>query len=225
MTKKDKEILESLKPVAEGIARIFGKNCEVVIHSLENENCPIIKIVNGHVTGRKVGNLITEVGKMYIEKASSSDQGVVGSYLKKTPGGRTLKSTNTVIKNRSGKTIGLLCINLNLSAPLMDTIQDFFPPINKAEKESQESQPTSLEGLIRKSMDDARSELSSQLHITKKQKNKLIVFEMLKKGIFDVKGAIDLVAQEIGVSRYTVYNYLREAKILLEKNSKQDVIV
>jgi len=45
------------------------------------------------------------------------------------------------------------------------------------------------------------------------EKNKLIIQELYKKGLFNVRGAIDLAAKEIGVSRYTVYNYIREAKV------------
>jgi len=220
MNKKDKEILEALKTVPAGIARIFGKNCEVVLHSMENEDCPVIKIVNGHVTGRKVGDPITEVGKKYIQKASSSARGVLGSYIKKTPTGRSLKTTNTVIRNGSGKTIGLMCINIDLSAPVLDIMQDFLSPINRIQKDTQENLSINLEGLIKNAMEEAKRELSSQVHVTDKQKNKLVVFELLRKGIFDVKGAIDLVALEIGVSRYTIYNYIREAKVKLNGKTK-----
>jgi len=44
--------LESLKPVVDGIATMFGKNCEVVLHDLRNLERSIVAIANGHVTGR-----------------------------------------------------------------------------------------------------------------------------------------------------------------------------
>ena len=105
-----------------------------------------------------------------------------------------------------------MCININLSAPFHDIMQDFHPSLKENKEEAQKNLSISLGDLIKNSMDEAKQELSSQLHITEKQKNKLVVSELREKGIFDVKGAIDLVAQEIGVSRYTIYNYIREAK-------------
>jgi len=30
--------------------------------------------------------------------------------------------------------------------------------------------------------------------------------------MFKISGVIDIVARQLGISRYTVYNYLREAK-------------
>ena len=49
--------LEMLKQIADALAAQFGPNCEVVIHDLSAQNAehPIVYIVNGHVTGRKVG--------------------------------------------------------------------------------------------------------------------------------------------------------------------------
>ncbi|WP_082210491.1 helix-turn-helix domain-containing protein [Desulforamulus hydrothermalis] len=33
---------------------------------------------------------------------------------------------------------------------------------------------------------------------------------MDKNKVFSIKGAVDVVARELGVSRYTIYNYLDE---------------
>jgi len=54
--------------------------------------------------------------------------------------------------------------------------------------------------------------IKTQRKISFSEKNKLIVFELYKRGVFNVRGVIDLVAKELGISRYTIYNYLREAK-------------
>ena len=49
--------LELLKQVAAGIAAQFGSSCEVVIHDLSrNPDHSIVAIINGHVSGRKVGD-------------------------------------------------------------------------------------------------------------------------------------------------------------------------
>ena len=38
-------------------------------------------------------------------------------------------------------------------------------------------------------------------------------------GVFDIKDATHLVAHEMGVSVYTVYNYVREARFLKDQDN------
>ena len=39
-----------------------------------------------------------------------------------------------------------------------------------------------------------------------------LVQKMESKGIFDVKGAVEYVAELLGVTNYTIYNYLKEVR-------------
>ena len=61
-TSKRDFLIESLKIVVDAIARTFGPRCEVVLHDLRDLDRSIIKIENGHVTGRSVGGAITDKG-------------------------------------------------------------------------------------------------------------------------------------------------------------------
>lgn len=46
-----------------------------------------------------------------------------------------------------------------------------------------------------------------------KKEDKLgVVWELDKRGVFLIRGAVNTVAQALGVSRYTIYNYLEEIK-------------
>lgn len=62
--------LTVLQQIAQDIAAEFGADCEVVIHDLKTQEPEhsIIYIVNGHVTGRNVGDgpsdaVLTESGR------------------------------------------------------------------------------------------------------------------------------------------------------------------
>ncbi|NJL73184.1 MAG: hypothetical protein HC888_17400 [Candidatus Competibacteraceae bacterium] len=102
-------------------------------------------------------------------------------------------------------------MNLDLSAPIGEVLQNFVPQAATGE-ESPENFAMSTEDLVRKCLDDAIQSINSKREISPLNRNKLIVAELFNKGIFDVRGAIDQVARELGVSRYTVYNYVREAR-------------
>ena len=68
------QILQGFIPIVEGIAKTFGKNCEVVLHDFSNLQSSIIAIENGHVTGRSVGSPMTEVGLKAIKKGDTTDR-------------------------------------------------------------------------------------------------------------------------------------------------------
>lgn len=59
---RDKEILTSYFRLADTIADFIGPHSEVVIHSFENFEKSVVKIVNGHHTGRTLGSPITDLG-------------------------------------------------------------------------------------------------------------------------------------------------------------------
>ncbi len=52
-------ILKGVKPVVKGIAKTFGKNCEVVLHDTTDPYHSIVAIENPHVTERGIGNGIS----------------------------------------------------------------------------------------------------------------------------------------------------------------------
>jgi len=73
--------------------------------------------------------------------------------------------------------------------------------------------PITIKELISRTLDMVMTDVNNRREVPPSERNKLITQELYKRGLFNVRGAIDLVAKEMGVSRYTVYNYIREAKV------------
>jgi len=213
LSKEDKAILRSLEAIVEGVAEVFGSSCEVVLHSLEDTSSSVVKIVNGNVTGRKVGAPLTDFLAEILRKADSLEKDVIGSYYNKLDNGRLLKSVSTLIRNTHGKPIGFICINIDLSAPLSDFLTGFLPVHGESSKNIIEHFPISVKDLISRTLEMVIADVNNRIEVPPSEKNKLITQELYKRGIFNVRGAIDLIAKEMGVSRYTVYNYIREAKV------------
>lgn len=61
-TDADTECMKSFSHLAEMIAGLIGPHCEVVLHSFEDHNASVNKIINGHHTGRTIGSPITDMG-------------------------------------------------------------------------------------------------------------------------------------------------------------------
>lgn len=60
MPTKVHPLLKNFIPVVDGIAKTFGKNCEVVLYDFSNLQSSAIAVGNGHITGREIGNPIPE---------------------------------------------------------------------------------------------------------------------------------------------------------------------
>lgn len=213
LNKKDEANLCALEPVVEGVAEIFGRNCEVVLHSLEDMSHSVVKIVNGHVTGRKVGSPLTDFGVELLRKADSLERDVTDSYYTKLDDGRLLKSVTMLIRNIQGKSIGFMCINIDLSVPLLDLLREFSPTGHESSEDIIEHFPPTVKDLISRALEMVMADVNNRKEISPSEKSKLVVLGLYKRGIFNVRGSIDLLAKEMGVSRYTVYNYVREARV------------
>jgi predicted transcriptional regulator YheO len=81
ITKERRSIqyLLSLFPVANCVADFMGPNVEAVLHRLSDLEHSIVKIRNGHVTGRKVGDSMTDFSLHMITEANKGID-VLGNY-------------------------------------------------------------------------------------------------------------------------------------------------
>ncbi len=210
MRPEDHRILSRAVTIAECIARQFGTYCEVLVHSLDDPVNSIIEIFNGHVTGREKGGPITDFALSLLEKRNLEED-VYGPYYSSTADGKRLKSTTTVIRNENGETIGFLCINLDISAPLDDYMKEFLPD-SAGVQTVNEHYPLTAKDLVDNAFKTALDSVHGRTGISPTQKNKMVVEDLYQRGIFHVKNGVDLVAELLGVSRYTVYNYIREVK-------------
>ena len=67
LTEKEKLILSSYKVLVDGLADYLGNGYEIILHSLEDMEKSVIKIVNGHYTGRTEGSPITNFALSMLE--------------------------------------------------------------------------------------------------------------------------------------------------------------
>ena len=102
---KQENSLEMLVFVAHGIARQFGRNCEVCIHDLAVEDLEhtIVFIINGHVTGRKTGD---GASKVVLETLETLQDG--GEEEESSGDGRIPLSVNDLLDNLINQSVKLI---------------------------------------------------------------------------------------------------------------------
>lgn len=132
-------------------------------------------------------------------------------YYKFNWDGRKLKCISITIRNDQNVPIGLICFNFDVSI-----FQDLDSKLSvllqlKGEAEN----PIELFGenwqaQIHSQIDQYLSEKKLVLHrLTRKEKKELIQF-LYRKGIFNYKNAAPFVAELLGISRASLYNYLKD---------------
>ncbi|CEP66107.1 YheO-like [Moorella glycerini] len=209
--------LEAMKPVARGIAATFGKNCEVVLHDLSEPSSSLI-FKAGSVTNREIGAPVTNLVLEALQRYGDATEDLIG-YLNRTKDGKVLKSSTIFIRDNSGKIVGCLCINFDLTEFQLakNILEDFCQLKDLAEagfERTQEQFARDINEVVDNVVENVLQELGKPVPVmTKEEKVKAV--EMLDdRGIFLVKGAVDVVAQALAVSKYTIYNYLEEARAL-----------
>lgn len=204
---EDHAILASYFPVVDGIAALLGEHCEIVLHSLEFLEHSAIYIVNGHHTGRTIGSPITDRALHSLHHMQTDS--VSEPYFTRVKGGKLMKSITIAIRNGKQHVIGLICINLNLDVPVSQFLATFVAP---SESDTAVNFASSVEDLVTQTIESTVEEVLHNTAIANNNKNRHIVFRLFEKGIFDIKDAINLVAERLAISRHTVYLYIRQVK-------------
>jgi len=213
-TDEDKNILKSHEAIVDAIAAFLGTSCEVTLHSLEDVDHALIKIVNNEHTKRKPGHPLTDQGKQILEDFKASGKQDKSHYTTTSASGDPMRSLFTVITNKE-KPIGLIGINYNMNTPLSEFISTFsiFNQNRLKEEHSEHSSaPTSVEEMIHDAVSEMITNISTNINIPNHEKNKYIVYGLYDKGIFDIKGSVIMVAKELKLSKFTIYSYIRELR-------------
>lgn len=211
LTKQDRLILESYKILLDGLADYLGEGYELILHSLENLDKSVIKIINGHYTGRSEGAPITDLALNMLKKISNSQTPQASSYFSHSKNGALLKSTTIPIVGENQKIIGLLCMNLHTEISFLKMVSTFLP--NEPDfKTQQETFAENVDDLIVSTLTTARTHVLNNPDISSSNRNKEIIAYLYEKGIFKMKDSVIKVATLLGISKNTVYMHIRNLK-------------
>ena len=218
---RDDLTLESLVMIAHGIARQFGNDCEVCIHDLQANDLEhtICYIINGHVSGRKIGDGASKIVLETLEALKKGDN--VSDHLgyrTHTSDGRILKSSTIFLKDESGKYRFILGINhdmtnfINAQSALSNVVENI------------ETTGEDIYGQIPLRVNDLLDNLIEQsvklvgktpALMTKDEKVKAIKF-LQDAGAFLITRSGDKISQFFGISKFTLYSYIDQAKAVDE---------
>ena len=208
----DAKRLEMLKQIARALSAQFGPNCEVVIHDLtaRDPERSIVYIVNGHVTGRRLGDGPSTVVMEQLLHAQEDPTDHLG-YLTRTPDGKILKSSTVYIRDGRGRVSAILAINYDISSLLMveNAIGGMVHTVEEEARVHEEritvlNVSDLLEDLIEQSVALVDKPVAL---MNKEDKVRAIQF-LSQHGAFLITKSGDKVAKHFGISKYTLYSYI-----------------
>lgn len=206
--------LKAYIPLADMISSSFGDICEVVIHNLKDPQNSVVYVSNGNITNRKVGQSFDHLIKdVLLSKDFKNDY--KSNYIFRLENGKRIKSSTSLIRDINEDVIGAFCINIEIEHFLR--MQSFLDTFFKEEKEEQNNRKENdinsfdnVSEIIDSLIDNiiANKDLD---RMKRTDKINLLTF-MYDKGIFQMKGSIDKVANKLNSSPVTIYSYLDEIK-------------
>jgi len=203
-------VFELLGRVATAAVATIGNDCEVVVHDLRQPAHSVVGI-SGSLTDRQIGAPVPDPELM---------PGVVDRFTRddlrrqtRTQKGRELLSSTSWIRDTDGHVVGAICINIDradlrrardiIDQHLVEADMPGAKPVATfAADISQFASVATREavGAARPAQRLTRQELVS------------IVRDLDQAGVFSLRGAARSVAAELGLSRASVYGYLRDAR-------------
>ncbi|HEM8611322.1 TPA: PAS domain-containing protein [Citrobacter amalonaticus] len=208
MPKNDENsLLSQLDTIAKGLSETFSPFCEVVVHDLKDPEHAIMSIHN-NLSGREAGQSATELGLARI--ASPDFPEIIANYGNQFADGRPVKSTSIGIKDEKGNYVAALCLNVDMT--LFRGMQSALARFTETESSPvrEHLDPGSTE-VIRQRIDDFAAKRATTARALKTEDRKVLIQQLRKEGLLNVRKSMDTVAQHLGVSRATAYLYARQS--------------
>ena len=206
--------IEFYKRLAHSLALQFGPRCEIVVHDLETGDTDhsIVAIENGHVSGRKLGDGPSHIvlESMHEDATEAHDR---APYLTKTADGKLLKSSTIFIRDDDGNPVGIMGINFDITL-MMAFERSLDALTGTGDKGYTVPEPITknigdlLEDLLR----ECEQYVGKPAALMTKDERIRAIGYLDRRGAFLISKSSERACEFFGISKYSFYSYLNEAK-------------
>jgi predicted transcriptional regulator YheO len=187
----------------------MGEEVELVLHELSHPQDSVVAIA-GDVTGRKIGAPLTDLYQRMLLRGEVRD---CINYPTSTADGRRLRSSTIFIRDENGIPIGCLCINFDITKWLVAKhLTASYCQTESLGNEIGETFTGDVGTMLDWNVEEAIEQETIPVALMKKKDKLRVVRRLDTLGVFQIRGAVANVAAVLDVSRYTIYNYLNEAR-------------
>ncbi|MFF7212972.1 transcriptional regulator [Streptomyces sp. NPDC008238] len=204
----DEHLVREAEKIAVALGRMFPGLCEVVLHDLRDPR-QAIRVIENNLSGREVGDSATELGLARI--ADPQYPSVIQNYPNRFPDGRPVKSTSIGIKNAAGQYIAALCLNLDVSvlSPVTLALSNLVATDVEHREHPLENLRDRNVRELRRTVEALAAERGATPRSLSRDDKRALVRQLQGEGYFEGRDAAQTIADLLGVSRATVYNYAK----------------
>lgn len=204
--------------IADFLGEVLGTNTEIILHDLTNYQKSIVHLVNGHISGRKIGDSITDLMLDFILSESKGNKQFICNYNSKNVEGKLLYSSTYFIRDDSNKIVGALGLNSDyqdvknslsfLTSLLPNYVDDKIASLNIIKENlSSDGQELTLNKI------DAIINQFNVIPARMTPKEKTEVMTALDEcGIFNIRGSVQEVASKLAMSEPSIYRYIKKIR-------------
>jgi predicted transcriptional regulator YheO len=203
----NKSLFQVLIQQADALKELFHPFCEIVIHDFSDLEHSIIYIT-GDLTGRSVHGPPTDLLLSRAQKGDT-DKDLL-SYVTGLSDGRLMKSSTVFLRDEKGIAFGAFCINFDISPFITFNKQLSEFVMMEGPNEVTEVFSADIYETIQGMVMDALNEMQASIQNLSRNDKIELISRLYSRGAFQVKKAVPIVADLLGLSRATVYNYIRE---------------
>jgi predicted transcriptional regulator YheO len=207
--------MRPLLPLVQGLAEMFGPDCEVVLHDVGMLPRSIVAIENGHVTGRDIGDVPTDLMLRSLRRATEGGPDV-RLYVTSSDG-KVLKSLAVTLRDAQGDVFGILGLNFDVSglAQTQRTLANLAAvgrPGGDALPEAEEIFADDIRDVVAGMIAKILNEMGKTPAAMSRDEKMEVVKRLEERGAFLVKRSAEQVADALDLSRYTIFSYLKEIR-------------
>jgi predicted transcriptional regulator YheO len=205
-------VLNFISRLAAGMGQTLGKSCEIVVHDFASPESSIIAIANGSLTGRKVGDTLDALGFQLLKNNPPGD---LINYRAKTKDGKELRSSSIFLRDEKERIFGSVCINVDVTG-LLKAQEWLQEALGTASRTIDERFEQSVDEVLETLIQNAISSIGKNPADMTRDEKVTIVAYLETKGAFLIRYSVERVAELLGMTKYTIYNYLDEIRKKLE---------
>lgn len=210
--------IKKFTSIADFLGEVLGSNTEIILHDLTNYEHSIVHIINGHISGRKIGDSITDLVLEFMITESKGDKQFICNYNSKTIGDRLLYSSTYFIRDEKNNIVGALCLNSDyyevkkslsfLTSLLPNYVDDKILTLNNI-KENLNSNPQEL---TLNKIDAIINQFDIVPNRMTTEEKTEVIAALNDCGIFNIRGSVQEVATKLQMSEPSIYRYIKKIK-------------
>ena len=199
--------LDLIISMSDFFGAILGTSTEIVVHDIKEKE--IVWILNGHITGRKKGDINDRIMLNVLAEHSKDigDENKLIGYKSKSVKNHELKSSTLFLRDDDGKIEYVICVNQDVSKILymQDILNSMLGSYTSTKKENngELNIETITIDLIMEELEN-----SKPFSLDSRESKMTILKRLDEKGVFEVRKAVPKVCEVLQISQASLYKYL-----------------